>query len=235
MKLFFLLLWLFFCTSTMAMAEVISSSFSAYGAGLHLLDAQMNVTQNKKTYEVITDTQTTGLLSVLLPSKNLFFTKGNIVKKQYIPTYFSTDTITDEKTKKRDINLSERPGFIDYQTGVLQMMSLKEPVTKTLEIADGRRDLMINFNYMGQVDLPRVKHSPYFGPADAYSVSIDVTAGRKKGWFFNRMKDKSSPPLRLYFARIGDGPKKAFVRGAFDTAIFGEITIYLTDFKQGAQ
>lgn len=232
MKSFFLLLCLFFCTSAMAATEVITSSFSAHGAGLHLLDAKMNIVQKQKTYEVVTDTQTMGLLSLLLPSKNVFFTNGKINKNQYVPDYFSTDTITDEKVKKRDIDLTTRPGFIDYQTGILKMMSLKDPSTQTFEIADGRRDLMINFNYMGQVDLPRVKHSPYFGSADAYSVSIDVTAGRKKGWFFNRMKDKSSPPLRLYFARVGNGPKKAFVRASFDTAIFGEITIYLTDFKQ---
>lgn len=233
MKLFFLFLCLLFSVSAHAKTELISSRFSAYGAGLHLLDADMNVVQMPQTYEVVTPTQTMGLLSLLLPSKTTFFTIGKIIKNQYIPDYFSTDTITDEKVKKRDIDLTKRTGFIDYQTGILKMMNLKEPSTQTFEIADGRRDLMVTFTYMGQVDLPRVKHSPYFGLADYYNVSIDVTAGRKKGWFFNRMKDKSSPPLRLYFSKVDGCSKKAFVRGSFDTAIFGEITVYLTQFEQG--
>lgn len=235
MKPFFMLLILFFMVPVYGATEVVTAKYNAHGAGLHLLDASIDLVQLQKTYESVTRTETRGLLSFLVPAKTTFSVKGKINNNQYVADYFSMNTISSNSVKNREVDLEKKPGFVDYQTAVLTMMNLQKPQTQAFQIADGKRDLLVTFTYKGQVDLDPSPFSCFSGQADYYDVSIEVTAGKKKGWFFNRMKDKSSPPLRLYFARVDKGSKKSFVRGAFDTALFGVITVYLSEFKQGTK
>ena len=81
---------------------------------------------------------------------------------------------------------------------------------------------------MGKHNLSEFSEAMYTGSTDYYTLTIDITKGKRKGWFFNRMGNKDNPPLHLYFASIDGIEPKIMVKGAFDTTLFGQIALYLT-------
>lgn len=233
MKHIFLILVGCFCACAAWGADTLVADYIARGAGLHLMNGQMNLVMGDKTYKSLLQTETMGLLSVLLPAHTTFLTEGTHRENTYVVDVSTMTNVSGKKVKNRHIDLSKKKGFLDYQTAVLTIMNLSKPATKEFKIYDGKRELLVTFTYRGKEMLKKNKYSSFEGEADYYTVNIDITAGKKKGWFFNRMKDKTSPPLHVYFARLGKNGEEVLVRGAFDTSIFGTITIYMTDIKQG--
>ena len=102
-------------------------------------------------------------------------------------------------------------------------------ISPNFHVFDGKRELLLTFKYIGQTNLSPVPKMMYSGVADYYTLTIDITKGKKKGWFFNRMGDKENPPLHLYFASIDGIKPKVMVKGGFDTSLFGQINIYLNN------
>lgn len=231
-QLFLFLLILILSFPTMA-ANVLTAHYLARGAGLHLMDGQMNLVQTPSTYKMLTQTETRGLLSTLLDARTTFLSEGKINKKQMVVKQSSMTSISGKKIKNRTVDLKDKPGFVDYQTAVLTIMDDPVAQTHVFKIYDGKRELLITFDFQGKVTLPSSKYSSFSGEAELYDVTIEITAGKKKGWFFNRMKDKTAPPLHLYFAPIGPNGEKVLVQGDFDTSLFGTISIYLKELKQG--
>lgn len=233
MKHIFLIFLICFCAMSAHASDTLIANYIARGAGLHLMNGQMDLVMGKKDYKSLLQTETMGLLSVLLPAKTTFLTEGTHKENMYVIDVSIMTNVSGKKVKNRRINLADKKGFADYQTAVLTMMNLPKPQTKEFKIFDGKRELLVTFTYRGKERLESNKYSSFEGEADYYTVNIDITAGKKKGWFFNRMKDKTSPPLHVYFARLGENGEEVLVRGAFDTSIFGTITVYMTGLKQG--
>lgn len=233
MKHIFLILFVCLWAFTTRASDTLVADYIARGAGLHLMNGQMNLVLGKKDYKSLLQTETMGLLSVLLPAKTTFLTQGTHKENSYKVDLSTMTNVSGKKVKNRHIDLSDKPGFVDYQTAVLTIMNLPKPQTKEFKIYDGKRELLVTFTYRGKERLEKNKYSAFEGEADYYTVNIDITAGKKKGWFFNRMKDKTSPPLHVHFARLGKNGEEVMVRGAFDTSIFGTIIIFMTDLKQG--
>lgn len=231
-QIFLLFVCLLFCAiGVQAKAE--SLYYNAYGAGMHLMKGKMDFDVSDTDFNIKTTAQTNGLLSILLDAKTKFYTDGKVQNNQFIVKNSYIETLSKNKHKKRVVDLTDKPKFVDYQTALFQVMQLPKPQDKTFHVFDGKRELLLTFKYMGQTQLSPISQMMYFGPADYYTLTIDITKGKKKGWFFNRMGNKDNPPIHLYFARVDELSPKVMVKGAFDTALFGQIVLYLTQISSG--
>lgn len=231
-KLIFLFLWLIIGEPVFA-GEVMEVSYRAQGAGLHLMNASVFLNVDKNTYAAQTIAETKGILSILLDGETIFKSDGKIVDNQFVPINSLTETLTKKKHKKRQLDFMDKQGFIDYQTALLQMMYLPYPQDRTFKVFDGKRELAVQFKYQGEQYLNTSTSCIYDGAVDYYTVDITVTAGKKKGWFFNRMNTKEQSPLRVYFGKAQGIKGKVLVRATFDTSIFGVISIDMKSLNVG--
>ena len=222
--LFFVLI-LFCAISRQVRSETLY--YTAYGAGMHLLNAKMDFDVSKNDFRIESVAQTNGLLKMLLDAQSIFYSTGKVSDNQFIIDSSYIKALSKNKNKKRDINLTDKPDFVDYQTALFQVMHLPKPQDKTFHVFDGKRELLLTFKYIGQTNLSSAPEMMYSGVADYYTLTIDITKGKKKGWFFNRMGDKDNPPLHLYFASFDGIKPKVMVKGSFDTSLFGQISVYL--------
>lgn len=232
MKLIFLIYLLIFSLPAWA-EEKITAVYQAYGAGLNLIAATMDYQSKNDDFQIQTTAQTKGALRFLLEAKSIFSTNGKIKNNQFVIDDSSFVALSKNKQKKRIVDLTNKPDFVDYQIAFLNMMALDNPHDKTFKVFDGKRELFISFKYHGEQTVPFHKNGIYVGPADYYTVTIEVTAGKKSGWFFNRINNRQSPALHVYFASVDSSRKKVMVYSAFDTALFGQIQIFLSqlDYK----
>lgn len=203
--------------------------YNAYGAGMHLMKANMTFDVSDDDFRIESVSQTNGVLKMLLDAKSIFYTSGKILDNQFVIDNSYIEALSKNKAKKRDIDLKDKTDFVDYQMALFQIMDLPKPQDKTFHVFDGKRELLLTFKYIGQTNLSPVPKMMYSGVADYYTLTIDITKGKKKGWFFNRMGDKENPPLHLYFASIDGIKPKVMVKGGFDTSLFGQINIYLNN------
>ncbi len=201
--------------------------YQAYGAGLNLMTAEMGFDVSDRVFRAQSIAETKGMLRILLNAQSVFYSEGKIQNNQFVDDNSYIETLTKNKHKKRVIDLKDKQNFVDYQTALLQMMYSDMPQDKTFKVYDGKREMILTFDYQKQVVLAPEKNVFYSGPADYYTLTIDITKGKKKGWFFNRMGNKKNPPLHLYFALVKGISPKLMVKGAFDTALFGTISIHL--------
>lgn len=222
--LFFVLI-LFCVISGQIRAE--SLHYNAYGAGMHLMNAKMNFNVSDGAFCIETIAQTNGLLKMILDAQSEFYSDGKIKDNQFIVNNSYIKELSKNKTKKRDVNLKDKPNFVDYQTALFEVMHLPEPQDKTFQVFDGKRELLLTFKYMGKTELLPSPKMMYSGAADYYTLTIDITKGKKKGWFFNRMGNKDNPPLHLYFVSLDGIKPKVMVKGAFNTSLFGQSVVYL--------
>ena len=232
MKLIFLICLLIFALPVRA-GDGLTTVYQAYGAGLNLISATMKYRYKNDDFQIQTIAETNGMLKFLLDAKTIFDTNGKNKDNQFDILKSSIETLSKNKQKKRIVDLKSRTGFVDYQTAFLDMMHLEEPQDKIFKVYDGKRELLITFKYQGSKKLAQNEKSVYAGSVEYYTVTIDVTSGKKSGWFFNRMNNKEAPPLHIYFATIENIPQKVMVYSAFDTALFGQIQIFLSqlDYK----
>ncbi len=227
MKTIFLICLMIFSLPVRA-EEKLTAVYQAYGAGLNLISATMDYTHKNDDFQIQTIARTKGMLEFLMDAQSIFKTNGKIKDNQYNILNSSIDALSKNKHKKRTIDLKNKPDFIDYQTAFLNMMTLDIPQDKTFKVFDGKRELLIAFKYHGEQNVPFYKGGIYTGVADYYTVTIDVTAGKKNGWFFNRINNRQNPALHVYFASVNSVSQKVMVYSAFDTALFGQIQIYLS-------
>lgn len=222
--LFFVLI--LFCTvSGQANGEILH--YNAYGAGMHLMKAKMAFNVSNDDFRIESVAQTNGLLKMVLNAQSDFYSDGKTIDNQFVVYNSYINSLSKNKYKKRDVDLKDKPDFVDYQTALFQVMHLPKPQDKTFYVFDGKRELLLTFKYVGQEVLSSAPEMIYSGVSDYYTLTIDITKGKKKGWFFNRMGDKDNPPLHLYFASIDGMKPKIMVKGGFDTSLFGQINIYL--------
>lgn len=226
MKIIFLLLLFFF--SYPVGAVIYQLDYNAYGMGLNLLSARIDVdlTPQKTTLQTIS--QTRGMLSFFLDSKTQFNTSAKINKDQYIIEQSSMINIKKETPVRTVWNFEEKQNFIDYQTILAAMMHERvKGKNRSFLVSDGKRDMNIRLAYQGAVELLPNDKTFFEGMAEKYDVSVDILSGKKKGWFFQRMKEHPGA-LSLYFARIEPYENPILVLGTFDTGVLGNISIYLS-------
>lgn len=231
-QIFSLFVCLLFCViGEQARAE--SLHYNAYGAGMHLMTAEMNYEVSDTDFNIKTMAKTNGLLKMVLDAESEFYSDVKVLDNQMVVNNSYIKALSKNKYKNRQLDFKNKPEFMDYQTALFQVMQLPEPQDKTFHVFDGKRELLLTFKYMGQTQLLPSSQMMYSGPADYYTLTIDITKGKKKGWFFNRMGNKDNPPLHLYFANIDGVNQKVMVKGAFDTTLFGQIAVYLTHIFKG--
>ncbi len=218
MRIFFLcLLSLFWMVPVSAK----TARYEARGAGMHLMDAVVEYQLQNPLYQIQITTQTRGILSVLLDAHTVFDAMGQ--KKSDWQIDRAKTVITGRKKKTRHLDFSDRAGQLDYATLLLDNLLAPQTDSRAYTVFDGKRTLRVTFAYQGQVDSSELNLMPHEKLA-YYTVSVEVIAGKKKGWFFNRMEDKEDSPLHLYFRPNEDG-ESTLVYAAFDTALLGQITI----------
>lgn len=220
MKLFFFVLCIFlgFCVH----AEPLNILYKARGAGMHLMDARLEVRENTNgSYRLHSTAETRGLLNLLVGGKTVFTTIGKIKNNQFVPDRFSIHS----KTRKRNVEFTGSKGIIDYQTALWRMLNLKYPKTQSFTVDDGRRRMNLTFLYRGKKEITLNKEDIL---CDVYEITIRLISGKKGGWFFNRMGNESDPPLTFYMGKDPETGRYLLLKGTFDTALFGTITVTKT-------
>lgn len=212
-------------------AGVTTAVYNAHGAGMHLISGEQVIKTDGKHIDIRMETQTRGLLSLLLDAQTVFATNLDIEAGECLVKSASMTSIEGKTIREREFDFKTCPGYVDYQTAMYDLMQQKEPKTRTYNVFDSRRKMKITFTYQGAKELKSSSRMMYAGPADYYTVTIDVIEGKKKGWFFNRVKDKEDSRLHAYLARVGDEKVKRLVLGEFETTLFGTISVYLGDLK----
>lgn len=233
MKIFFyaFLTGLFF--SVPARAVETMAVYNAYAAGMPIMSGVMEIKPEKESVFIQTKTYTRGLLSFLLDAHTILTSKF-IPQNNSLPQMQEStmESVTKRKMKTRVVDFSDKPQALDYQTAVFDLMQQPVPANKEYIVHDGKRKLKFNFNYQGVEEINSTKNLMYDGPADYYTLNIEVLEGKKNGWFFKRVKDTDNPPLHLYFANVHGESQKRLVRGEFDTTLLGTIVINLSDLKE---
>lgn len=230
MKIFFyaFLLGFGFCLS--AQAAQTQAVYNAYAAGMPIMSGVMEIKPEQKSVFIQTKTKTRGVLSFLLDARTILTSQFMVQKNQLPQMQKSTmESLTKRKMKTRQVDFSDKPFALDYQTAVFDLMQQKVPTDKEYIVHDGKRKLKFNFNYQGIKEINSSKNLIYSGPADYYTLTIEVLEGKKNGWFFKRVQNEDNPPLHLYFARLHNEPQKRLVRAEFDTTLLGTIVINLSD------
>lgn len=226
-QIFFIFVCVLFCVVSVR-AKGITLHYNAYGAKMNLMSAKMEFEVVDGDFYIETLGRMKGLLKILLETESKFYSNGNISDNQFVVNNSYIETLRNDKYKKRQIDLRDKPDFIDYQTVLFQVMLLPQPQDKTFRVFDGKRELLLTFKYIGKTKLSKKSEMAYFGLADHYTLTIDIIKGKKKGWFFNRMGNKDNPPLHLYFTQVDGIKPKVMVKGEFNTALFGNIVVYLS-------
>ena len=230
MKIFFYVFLFGFLFSLPTYAGQITAVYNAYAAGMPIMSGVMEIKQEKESVFIQTKTKTRGMLSFLLDARTILTSQFLIQKNQLPQIQKSTmESVTKRKIKTRQVDFSDKPLALDYQTAVFDLMQQEIPTDKEYIVLDGKRKLKFNFIYQGIKEINSSKNLIYSGPADYYTLTIEVLEGKKKGCFFKRVKNAHNPPLHLYFARINNEPQKRLVRAEFDTTLLGTIVINLSD------
>ena len=222
MKIFFLCLCAFLF-SVSVRAETFY--YRASGAGMHLMDAAVEYTATSKEYQVRLTTKTRGLLSFLVDSQSVFFSRGvwNGDEPVVVDSYMEISN--GDRIKRRVLAFHDKEKQLDYPSVFMHRLVTSSPEAQTYTVFDGKRTLRVTFRYEGDVSGTDIDN-PTYPRVHHYTVTVDIVSGKKKGWFFNRMKDKSAPPLHLYFSDPDSlTGRQKLVYAAFDTALFGQITI----------
>ena len=233
MKIFFYALLLGMSFSVSVYAAETRAVYNAYAAGMPIMSGVMEISPEKESVFIRTQTHTRGLLSFLLDARTILTSRLSLQKNALPLMQESTmESLTKRKIKTRQVDFSDKPKTLDYQTAVFDLMQQPVPMDKEYVVHDGKRKLKFNFNYQGIEEISSSKNSLYSGPADYYTLNIEVLEGKKNGWFFKRVKDAENPPLHLYFANVQGENQKRLVRGEFDTTLLGTIVIYLSDLNK---
>lgn len=224
MKIFFLCCGILFLSFSLSAKTL---SYTATGAGMHLLDANITYDEPNPHYGIQMKSQTRGLLSFLVGGGAEFISKGIYQYNQWKIITSQTKTTDGKKVKKRVLDFSDKSNTLDYPALFLDVLMQGEPTTRQYTVFDGRRTMNILFSYQGTVQSETLD-MPSGTLLDYYTVSVEIISGKKRGWFFNRMSNKEDSPLHLYFKSNGKDKLSSLVYAAFDTSILGQIVIRLT-------
>lgn len=228
MKTFFCILFCFF--SFTASAVSFESTYEARGLNMVLLSANMSVDMNDKAYAINTHSYSRGILSLFIDAETIFQTQG-LFKKDGLQVIDSVmKNKSGKKIKTTRQNFEDKLNYLDYQSVLIELMRLPKEESHTFLISDGKRDMKAVLTYEGVHSLSEID-STLTGTADAYSVRIEVIAGKKKGWFFERMKESKKSPLWLYLQNDDTIGEKTLVAGVFDTGVLGKLYIVRKEMK----
>ena len=232
MKTLFCILFCFFSflMSEAVCAKSFESTYEAQGMNMVLLSADISIETNQTGYMINTHSYARGILSLFIDSETIFQTRGKFEQNRLK----IIDSVMKNKKRKyirtTQQNFNEKQGFIDYQSILIELMRLSDVQSHTFYVSDGKRDMRITLTYEGKRDLSEI-NSGLTGQADAYSVQIDVIAGKKKGWFFERMRESQKSPLRLYMQADEQIGEKTLIAATFDTGVIGKLYIVRKELK----
>lgn len=188
-------------------------TYQAEGLGMTLLSGQLTLTEEQGKYTSLLETQSRGILSLLVDAKTQFFTTGRKTE-HYVPISSYMVNTKNKTVKKRSVDLSVKE-VQDYQTAMLNLASLEKPTDTTYLISDGRRVMRVRFVFTGTQEAE-----------DVYAVFVKIVSGKKTGWFFEQMAKEESP-LRIYLGTDEATGRKILKKATFKTGIFGTVVIYL--------
>ncbi len=228
MKILFCILCIFF--STLVQGATYNAVYEAQGLNMTLLSADMKLTIDDNTYAMRTTAEAQGILAMFIHQNTIFDTTGKITSNGLRITDSMMQTRSGKQIKTVRPNLKDKPDYIDYQSVLIELINMENVKEKTLMISDGKRDMRATLTYEGERELPKIYPS-LSGNAEVWSVRIDVISGKKKGWFFERLRESQVSPLRLYMQPSELTGKKMLVLSTFDTGVLGSLYIVLKEFK----
>lgn len=226
MKVFFTFFVIFFTIPVLAIQY--QSKYVATGLGMDLLTADMMIDMTNTDYTIQTNSVAKGILSLFIHSKTAFYTKGKIQGSRLTVLESSMKNTDGKKTDKTVWNFAEKQDFIDYQSVLIHLMRLQKNGTQTVQVSDGKRDMLITLTDEGERNLAEI-YPQLSGNVQAYSVRIKITGGKKSGWFFKRIQEEKISPMWLYMQK--EENMHSLVLSTFDTGIIGQLYIIRKEFK----
>ena len=224
MKFVRLFILLFLMLSAGA-AQATTLVYKAYGRGFHLLDVHVQYHLTPKTYEALTTTQTRGLLSLFLNSRDFFDSVGNIKNGTFVVDRSTFKNVQKKKERFFHIDFTGKKDMLDYTAAYFSSISQPQPRNQTYRVKDPAREMVVSLTYQGSVP-PQRKVKVQAEDWELYTLSATVTSGKKVGWFFKRM-EKTKKPIRAYFAKIQDVPERVLMLAEIDAGFFGTVALRL--------
>ncbi len=228
MKTFFCILCVFF--SCLAHAVSFDAMYEAEGLNMTLLSADMSVKLNDTDYTIQTNAAARGILSLFIHENTIFKTIGTISDNQLRVSDSMMQTRSGKQIKTVHQNFKDKVNYIDYQSVLIELILKSFDKNYILYISDGKRDMRVTLIPEGEIELSEI-YPLLQGKAETYSVQIEVVAGKKKGWFFERMRTAKKSPLRLYMQPNDAIGRKMLVLSTFDTGVIGSLYIVLKEIK----
>ncbi len=228
MKTFFCILVIFF--SSVAHALSFDAVYEAQGLNMTLLSANMAVQIDKSNYRIQTDAQALGILSLFIHQKTVFQTIGTIGDNKLTVIDSVMQTRSGKRIETTRQNFKDKINYIDYQSVLIELIRFNNYKNHTLFLSDGKRDMRVTLTAEGKKELSQI-YPTLQGKAQAYSVRIDVIGGKKKGGFFERMREAETSPLWLYMQPNEQTGEKMLVLSTFDTGVIGSLYIILKEVK----
>lgn len=226
MKVFFTFFLIFFTIPVFA--SHYQAKYVATGLGMDLLTADMMIDMTDTDYAIQTNSVAKGILSLFIHSKTAFYTKGKIQKNKLTVLESLMKNTDGKKTDKTIWNFAEKKDFIDYQSVLIYLMRLQKSGTQTVQVSDGKRDMLVTLTDEGKRNLAQI-HPDLSGEGQAYSVRIKITGGKKSGWFFKRIQEEKISPMWLYMQK--EENEYSLVLSTFDTGVIGQLYIIRKEFK----
>ncbi len=214
----------------MAQAVSFEAVYEAQGLNMKLLSADMSVSIDKTSYSIQTDARARGILSLFIHQNTLFKTSGEIIDNKLHVMDSMMQTRSGKRIETTRQNFKEKINYIDYQSVLIELMQNINSQNHVVFVSDGKRDMRITLTAEGEKKLSEI-YPAMPGKAEAYSVQIEVVGGKKKGWFFERMRTAQKSPLWLYMQPNAKTGEKMLVLSTFDTGVIGSLYIVLKEIK----
>jgi YD repeat-containing protein len=192
-----------------AAQKPISLKYDVYAGGFKALDAQMQLNQDDKAYDVALKAQTQGFIGSLFPWQATYTTQGKAGKDgQPVPTLSLAESTWKDGTKltemsydpngrplkattkdgnttnvKRDIDQSLSADAVDMLTSTVMMMQSaknKNTCAGTYGVFDGKRRFNIKLKDEGQDNISKSDYSSFSGTALKCTITVEPVAGFSK-------------------------------------------------------
>ena len=192
-----------------AAQKPINLRYDVYAGGFKALDAQMQLNQDDKAYDVALKAQTQGFIGSLFPWQANYTTQGKAGKDgQPVPTLSLTESTWKNSTKltemsydpsgrplksttkdgdatkiDRAIDQSLSADAVDMLTSTVMMMQSakdKNTCAGTYGVFDGKRRFNIKLKDEGQDTISKSDYSSFSGTALKCTITVEPLAGFSK-------------------------------------------------------
>ncbi|HCK32797.1 MAG: hypothetical protein CMH32_00030 [Micavibrio sp.] len=235
--------------------------YSVYASGFHVLDIDIAIENEARSYEVDLNTKLTGILGKLVPWQGAFDTKG--IKKgadhfqpithktlarwkedEEVRTYkYDQSGRLEKVVVNENGNIHDAKLLPDLSDGTTDILSLLMEVIADgtcrheADIFDGKRRFATEFRTLKTGTVSPSKYNIYEGPAEVCEVEITPKGGKwhkkPRGWLAIQEQGRAKKKLpQIFLASIDDKLPAVPVKGV-TVSDYGTFLLHLNNVTYG--